>query len=84
MPIGRRVTQISDRSTTVRGVKMSRSVRDDLGIRQSSPTNIPGYCRPGDILDYNFIMFLSLKSNIALFLWDFLTHILLLEELLNF
>ena len=84
MPIGRRVTQISDRSTTVCGVKMPRSTRDDLGTRQSSHTNIPGYSRPGDIFYYNFIVHLSFSSNIALFLWDFLTHILLLEELLNF
>lgn len=83
MPIARTVPQINNRSTTVCGVKMSRSVRDDLGIRQYSPTNIPGYCRPGDILDYTFIRLLSFRSNVGLFLWDFSTHILLLEEFLN-
>lgn len=31
MLIGRRVTQISDRSATVSGANMSTSIRDDLG-----------------------------------------------------
>ena len=43
MPIGRRVTQVSDRSTTG-CVKMSRSIRDDLGTSLLTPIfqDIPG------------------------------------------
>lgn len=40
--MGRRVIEISDRSTAVCSIKMSWSIRDDFETVQSSHTNIPG------------------------------------------